>query len=73
MRRKALQVVVQLLGDVLEVHLFLDVECSLFLLGQDVCVDVFLEAAAELGDVFYAECQSYGIGVSAEVLENVAA
>ena len=53
MGRKALQVVVQLLGDILEVDLFLDVERCLCLLRQDMGVDIFLETATELwGSIF---------------------
>ena len=73
MGSQLLQVVVQLLGDVLEVDDGLDVNLLLGLLGHDVGADIFLEAATELRDVLGTQRQAHGIGMSAEVLEQVTA
>ena len=68
-----LQLVEQSLVDVVEVELHVDVQRLLRLFGHDMVADIFLETAAELGDVFLPERQSYGIGVTSEVLQQVAA
>ena len=71
--RKLLQVVVHLLGDVLEVNHLLNVEHGLSLFGQDVLVDILLETATELGNVLDGQRQTDSIGVATKVFENVTA
>ena len=51
MRRKLLQVVMQLLCHILEVDHGVDIQHSLRLLRQDVFTDIFLETATELRDI----------------------
>ena len=46
-----LQVIVQFLGDILEIDDGIDVESGLRLFGQDVLVDILLEPPTELWNV----------------------
>ena len=71
MRCQATQLVMQFLGDILEVYLLVDVEGRQSLLWQDMSADILLEAAAELRDILLFECQADGIGVSSEILQDV--
>ena len=50
-RCKLLQVVMQFLGDILEVNHGVNVQRSLRLLRQDMFADIFLETATELRDI----------------------
>ena len=72
MRGKLLQVVVQFLGDLLEVDHGIDIEGSLCLFGLDMFHHVLLETAAELGDILDLHGETDGIGMAAEVLQQVA-
>ena len=71
MRCQAPQLVMQFLGDILEVYLLVDVEGRQSLLWQDMSADILLEAAAELRDILLFECQADGIGMSSEILQDV--
>ena len=70
--RKLLQVVMETLGDVLEVDDSIDVEHGLCLFGLYVLIDIMLEATAKLRNVIPTERQSGSVGVAAEVDEHVA-
>ena len=72
MRCQTLQLIEQSLINLLEVELHIDVERLLGLLRQDVVTDILLETTTELRDVFLAQGESYGIGVTTEVLQQVA-
>ena len=72
-RCKLLQVVVQLLGDVLEVDYLLNVERGLSLFGQDMLVDILLETATELGNILDGQRQANSVGVASEVFKDVTA
>ena len=71
-RGELLQVVVQLLGDILEVDFFLNLECGLRLFREDMLVDIMLETASELRDILDLQRETDGIGMSAEILQQVA-
>ena len=70
---KLLQVVVQLLGDVLEIDHLLNVERGLCLLWQDVLVNILLETAAELRNVLNRQRQADGVSVASEIVKDVTA
>ena len=72
-RSEFLQVVMQFLVDILEVDDGIDVEGGLRLLRQDMLIDIFLETATELGYVLNLQREADGIGMTAEVLQQVAA
>ena len=72
-RHQLLQLVQQALVDVLEVYLHVNIQRLLGLFRHDVAFDILLEAAAELRYVILFERQSDGIGVTTEVLQQVAA
>ena len=59
-------------GDVGEGYAGVDDGLGGELVGTDVLCHVFLEAAGELGDVLFAQGEADGVGVSAEVLQQVA-
>ena len=61
----------QFLSDVLEVDLFFDFERGLCLFRKDVLIDVLLETAPELRDVFNLQRQTNSIGMSTEVLQQI--
>ena len=71
-RCKLLQVVVQFLCDILEVDDCIDIEGCFRLLGQDMFGDIFLETATELRDILDFQGETNGIGMTAEVLEQIA-
>ena len=54
-RGKLLQVVVQFLGNVLEVDFFLDFNRRLRLFWEDMLVDILLETTSELWDILYLQ------------------
>ena len=56
----------------MEVHFGINVQGLLRLFGHDMVADIFLEATTELWDVLLTERQTYGIGVTTEVFEQVA-
>ena len=66
------QFVEQALVNLVEVNLHVDIQRLLCLFGHDMRADELLEAATELGNVLLFQRQTYGIGVSAKVLEQVA-
>ena len=70
-RCKLLQIVVQFLGDILEVHLFLNFQGGLRLFGEDMLVDILLETTSELWDILDFQRETYGIGMSSEVLQQI--
>ena len=72
-RSEALEVVVQLLRDILEVDERVDVEESLRLLRLDVAIHIGLESVAKLPHVAPAQRQSCRVGMAAEVEQQVAA
>ena len=70
---EAFELAVEARGDVLEVDDGVDVEAGAGLLAMDVGGHELLEASRELGHVLHLHRQAGGIGVSAEVLEQVGA
>ena len=72
MWRELLQIVMQLLGHVFEIDHGIDVECGLSLFGEDMLVDIFLEAPSEFRDVLNLHGETDGISMSAEILQQVA-
>ena len=54
-RGKFLQVVVQFLGNVLEVDFFLDFNRRLCLFWEDMLVDILLKTTSELWDILYLQ------------------
>ena len=71
--RKAFQVVVKLLGDILEVDNGIDMQHRLRLLRLDMVIHILLETLSKLLDFIPFQCQTGSIGVSAEVHEQVPA
>ena len=70
---KALELLVELEGDVLEVQHSVDFEGRLCLFVQDMLGHVGFEAAAELLDVLHAHGQASRVGMTAEVFQQVRA
>ena len=62
----------QFLRDILEIDDRIDIEGCLRLFGQDMFGDIFLETATELRDILNLQGEAYGIGMTAEVLEQIA-
>ena len=73
MRCQLLQLVQQALVDVVEVQLHVDVQRLLCLFGHDVSGDVLLEPTSEFGDILLLHSEAHGVGMSTEVLQQVAA
>ena len=72
-RREAFQLVLQRLGDVLEVDDGIDVQESLGLLRHDMLLHVLLESLPELLHLVPSQRESGSIGVTTEVDEQVTA
>ena len=60
-------------GDFVEVDFGVDVDLGFHLFGQDVFGHMLLEAGGKLLDVLLLHREPHGVGVAAEVLEQVAA
>lgn len=70
---KALQIVVKMLGDVLEVEDGIYIEDCLCLFGRDMFFYIFLESVSELLDMFPLHGETCSIGVSTKIDQQVAA
>ena len=72
-RREALQVGLQMLGNVFEINFCINVEHWLCLLRRNVLFYIMLEPVSELSYLIPSQGESGSIGMTAEIEQEVAA